>query len=185
MNHMNRRMKLTRFLSISIICVIIFCFCVFMFLANYMNKKSTDTIEKVGTIYMGSMNEQISMHYETTITMRLSMLQAIVETTDFEQQSYNELCVNLEYNANARGFSHLAFYSNDGQFEMIYGDPVELADPEPFYQSMQQQEQKVAIASEADGDGVVLLGIPCVSSMGNGQESCGDTGFLLKRLAVS
>ena len=172
MNHMNRRMKLTRFLSISIICVIILCFCVFMFLANYMNKKSTDTIEKVGTIYMGSMNEQISMHYETTITMRLSMLQAIVDTTDFEQQSYNELCVNLEYNANARGFSHLAFYSNDGQFEMIYGDPVELADPEPFYQSMQQQEQKVAIASETDGDGVVLLGIPCVSSMGNGQESC-------------
>ena len=172
MNSTKKKIKPTRFLSISIVCVIVLCFCVFMFLAYYMNKKSTTTIEDIGTLYMGSMNEQISLHYETTISMRLSMLQAIVDTTSFDGVSYEDLCDNLEFNAAARGFSCLAFYSEDGDFDMIYGKPVELADPEPFYNSINHQEPKVAIASEADGDGTILMGVPYEVKMKDGEESC-------------
>ena len=172
MNNTKKKLKPTRFLSISIISVVILCFCVFIFLAHYMNKKTTSTIENIGTIYMGGMNEQIRLHYETTIGMRLSMLQAIVDTTSFDSEDYAELSDNLEFNARARGFSCLAFYSTDGNFDMIYGKSVELVDPEPFYYSINHHEQKVAIATDQDGEGVILLGIPCVTQLEDGEQSC-------------
>ena len=46
----------------------------FMALAFFMKWKSTETIEDVGRIYMTGMNEQIRLHYETTISLRLSQV---------------------------------------------------------------------------------------------------------------
>ena len=63
--------RTTRFLTTSLVCVIFLCVLVFSSLAFHMNKESTQTINQVGTMYMSNMSQQISMHFSTTISLRL------------------------------------------------------------------------------------------------------------------
>ena len=125
----------------------------FMALAFFMKWKSTETIEDVGGIYMTGMNEQIRLHYETTITLRLSQVASIVETTPPGSMEHEELYRELAYSVNARGFAYLALYSAQGDLEMIYGEQLSVLDPEPYLNSMRRGEQKIAVAEDASGNG--------------------------------
>ena len=145
----NPKNKMTRFLLASLILISILCICIFSFLAYYMNKKSSSTISDVGTIYMSSMSEQVSMHFQTTIGLRLDQLSALTETIHPEtSDTIEELKSTLAYNANARGFNYLALYSEDGTFEMIYGEQVYATDTQSFENSIKNMEKKVAIGTE-------------------------------------
>ena len=143
----------------------------FMALAFFMKWKSTETIEDVGRIYMTGMNEQIRLHYETTISLRLSQVASIVETTPPGSMEHEELYRELAYSVNARGFAYLALYSAQGDLEMIYGEQLSVLDPEPYLNSMRRGEQKIAVAEDALGNGVVLFGVPGVYNMKDGEES--------------
>ncbi len=72
---------------------------------------------------MAGLNERIVMHFEAAIDSRLSRVEYLVqsvppeESTDFEQMKKE-----LEYGAEARGLTHLALLTEDGDFEMLMGD---------------------------------------------------------------
>ena len=82
--------KITRFLIVSLIFVIVLYVFIFSFMAVQMNKKSISTIDDVGAIYMSGMSERISMHFETTITSRLLQVEAMVNTINPQNYSDNE-----------------------------------------------------------------------------------------------
>ena len=44
--------RITRFLAVSAVGILTLCVAVFLFLAFYMNRRSTETITEVGTIYI-------------------------------------------------------------------------------------------------------------------------------------
>ena len=96
--------KTTRFLLGSLIGVALLCVCVFSFLAVRIGDQSSRTINEVGTLYMSSMSEQISMHFETTISLWLDQMAALVETVVpeeiHEDPAQRE---ELIFNAQARG----------------------------------------------------------------------------------
>ncbi|MCI8442461.1 MAG: response regulator [Provencibacterium sp.] len=163
--------KTTRFLMISLILVSVLCIIVFLFLAVYMNKQSLDTISQVGTIYMSGMSKQLSSHFETTIDLRLSQVQALVETTPPGSRNTLQLEEELAYAAKARGFEALALCSEDGQFDMLYGESLQITDPNPFLDSLNKGEAKVAVGSNAEGEVVVLLGFPAAYQMEDGTDS--------------
>ena len=125
--------KITRFLSASIITISVLCVIVFSFLAYYMNKQSTETINEVGTIYMTGMSERISIHFRTTIEMRLSQVESLVEVCPPKSHMGDEEKESLIYNAKSRDFDYLALCSLDGTFEMIKGAQVSVTNPEPFF----------------------------------------------------
>ena len=172
---MNRHVwkdKTTRFLLVSLISVAILCILVFSFLAVHMNHKSIETINEVGTFYMSSTSQQISMHFETTINLRLSQLEALVETISLERIGDGEELLNLlAYHANARGFESLALYSENGVFQEIYGGSMAVIDPEPFLTSLRADKDKVAVGLDADNNKIVLFGVSCQYPMANG-ETC-------------
>ncbi len=160
----------TRFLIISLVLVSLLCIAIFSFLAFYMNRRSADTISEVGSIYMSGMNERISMHFGTTIEFRLSHVERLVsDTPDENVTDIQRMREELAYNAEALGFDYLAFYTTDGTFEMIYGDPIEVTDPEPFLKSLNDGEKKVAVGSDVTGKKIVLMGIPAEYPMENGR----------------
>ena len=64
------RSKATRLLSVSLVAAILVCTCIFSVLAFHMSSQSTLTINEVGGFYMSSMSQQISSHFETTITLQ-------------------------------------------------------------------------------------------------------------------
>ncbi len=162
--------KITRFLIISLIFVIVLYVSIFLFMAVQMNKKSISTIDNVGAIYMSGMSERISMHFETTITSRLLQVEAIVETINPQNYSDNkQLEEMLTYTAKARDFSYLAFYFDNGSFKSIYGGDMKVTDPSPFLNSIHNREMKIAVGKGPKNEDLVLFGVPCNYIMENGE----------------
>lgn len=153
--------RIARFLLTSLIGVALLCVCVFTFFAIYMGNQSAATINQVGTLYMSSMSQQTSVHFESIIGIQMNQLRALVGTIPSDIiHSDQGLQQQLMAQAKARDFAYLGFYGNDGSFEMLYGSQLTVTDPEPFLDSLRKDQQKVAIGTNARGGKVVLLGMP-------------------------
>ncbi|NCE64911.1 response regulator [Pseudoflavonifractor sp. 524-17] len=166
-----KSMTLPRSLKISIavvICLIIF---VFSLLGVSIHNMSENTIEDIGTAYMAGMNQQVSLHFETIIELRLTMAESIAHIAAGEGAPNYGSKEEIEYGARARHFLCAALYSSDGEIEMIYGDPVALNHPEPFLESLRKGERKAASAVDSSGAGVILFGVPCNYPMSDGSDS--------------
>ncbi len=163
--------KTTRFLISSLVAVALLCVFVFSFLAFHMRTQSTRTINEVGALYMSSMSQQISKHFETTIGLRLNQLDALVEMIEADR-IHDDAAMQRELVANAQtmDFSHLAFFTKDGKFEVLYGSPLQITDPDPFMESIVEGDQKVAIGTDQAGNNVVLLGIPSKHRAADGKD---------------
>ncbi|MDE7008089.1 MAG: response regulator, partial [Lachnospiraceae bacterium] len=166
-----KNMVLPRSLKASIAVIICLNIFLFSFLGISINKMSENTIEEIGTTYMDGMNEQVSLHFETIIDLRLTMAESIAHIANGEENTGYGSKEEIEYGAKARHFLCAALYSSDGKIEMIYGDPVELNHPEPFLDSLKNGERKAASASNSSGDGVILFGVPCEYPMSDGSDS--------------
>ena len=171
---MEKNMKnkaLPRSFKISIAVIICFTIFVFSFLGMSIHHISENTIEDIGTAYMSGMNEQVSLHFETIIELRLTMAESIAHIAAGDGNSSYGSKDEIEYGARARHFLCAALYSPDGEIEMVYGDPVELIHPEPFLESLRNGERKTASAVDSSGEGVILSGVPCEYPMSGGGSS--------------
>ncbi len=166
-----KNMVLPRSLKISIAVIICLNIFVFSFLGMSINNMSENTIENIGTTYMAGMNDQVSLHFETIIDLRLTMAESIAHIAADEENSSYGSKEEIEYGARARHFLCAALYSPDGKMEMIYGDSVGLNHPEPFLDSLKNGERKAASAADSDGNGVILFGVPCEYPMSDGSTS--------------
>ncbi len=164
--------KITRFLSGGLALVCALCIGVFGALAFYLDRQSRETIGQLGNLYMASMNDRISKHFETMTEHRLTQMETLVQTVPAAYRN-DEAALRdwLVYNAQARGFNSVAFYYPDGKFEMIYGEEVTLAGPTSFQNSMLSGESRIAVGFNEEGEQVTLIGAP-VSVDLPGKESC-------------
>lgn len=162
---------LPRSLKISIVVIICLTVFVFFFLGRSIHNMSGNTIEDIGTVYMDGMNEQVSLHFETIIELRLTMAESIAHIAEEGGESSYGSKKEIEYAARARHFLCAALYSSDGKSEMIYGNSVELNHPEPFLESLRNGDCKVASATDSSGEGVILFGVPCGYPMSDGNDS--------------
>ncbi len=158
-----------RFLKISLAFVSVLCVVIFSFLAVYMSRASSSTISEIGRIYMSGMNERISMHFATTIDLRLSQVRAMIEDNPPGKTDSRILRETLAYNAKVRGFDYLAYYSRDGEFDMLCGEQVDVLDPAPFLASLNNGEQKIAVGSDQSGNKLVLMGVSAEYPMEDGE----------------
>ena len=162
--------KTMRFLWSSAIFICIMCVVIFSFLAFYMNGKSSGTMIEMGTIYMSGMSEQISIHFEKTMGLRLAQVEEMEKELP-PQEVDRKLLEELIYSGKARGFDYLAFYNKDGSFDMVYGKDVKVTDPEPFFTSLSGGEKKIAVGTDSSGEDIVLMGVPADYKLDNGEES--------------
>lgn len=153
--------KTTRFLISSLIVIVILCTVIFSFLAIHMNNQSTQTVNEVASLYMSSVCEQISMHFETTISLQLDEVESLMKTIVSDNIHENEEAQKgLTTSAKALNFAYLGFYNKDNEFDMLYGAELSVTDPQPFITSLSKGDKKVAVGEDADGQKVILLGIP-------------------------
>ena len=166
------RHKTTRFLTVSLILASIFCMIVFNIQTIWMNRMGANAIKEIGVIYMSGMSKQVAAHFETTIQLRLSQVEALVDAVSPTRARENKaLLVELAYNARSRGFEHLAFYTEDGGFHMIYGSTVHPEIPQALHKSVIGGKNKVSVGPNEYGQRVVLIGVPAAYEIGNGQKS--------------
>ncbi len=153
--------KTTRFLRGSLIGIVALCVCVFSLFSIHMSRQSSYAINEVGTLYMARMSQQTSDHFDSIISLQMGQLRSLADTIPsaaiHEDQALQE---ELIAGAKARDFDYLGFCGSDGAIRMLYGSSVTVSDPEPFLDSLEDNQQKVAIGVNAAGEKVVLLGMP-------------------------
>ena len=168
----NDTKKTTSFLLVSFFALIAICIGVLFIFANTIGEKNEDAINKIGEIYMSGMNEKTSLHFETTISQQLDQLESILRNNPPATFTYNEAMIDeLTYEGKIRDFEYLALMDGNGNIEMIYGDYIHLADPDPFVESMRNKEKKIAVGETESGKVISMLGIAATYPMESGKRS--------------
>ncbi len=174
---MQKQNKTTHFLMVSLIAISIFCIGIFSFLAIYTTKHNERTINHVGSIYMASMNDRISKHFSAMVDLRLSQLNTLIDTIPFSRsKDSKELREWLEYSAKIRGFESLAYYFDDGSYEVLFGEQVEAVDPDVFMQSMKNGEKKISVGVNSQGQRSAVIGAPFEIEMKDGKKTLAIVG---------
>jgi len=136
MGNSQKKNSTTRFLIYSFIGLLIFSIIIFILLGIYMNRKSKKAVYEIGQIYMSGMNEQMSRHFETVIKLRFDQVNGIVSVVSADNNDNESLYEELVYRARVRGFSYLALCSTEGDFQTLYGEPIQPLNPEPFVEAL-------------------------------------------------
>ena len=138
-----------------------------------MSRKSKKAVYEIGEIYMSGMNEQMSRHFETVIKLRFAQVIGIVSVVSTEINDKETLDKELIYRAQVRDFDYLALCSAEGNFETLYGQPIQPLNPGPFVEALLQGEQRVAVGVDSAENEVVLFGVDAAYPMQNGDMSTG------------
>lgn len=153
----------------SIIVGVLLSIVMFIILSIFMTKSSSSTINSASEIYMQGMGSQVAKRYETAITLKMDMVDALAKTnildnntkpTPEELEALNE---SLRVNAKARGFEYLAYYDAEGHMDMILGKEANITDPEPFRDSIRKGSKKVAVGRGVDENGATDNGLIFIS----------------------
>lgn len=164
--------KINHFLRRSMIFVCIVCIGIFSFLAMYLSNQNEKTVSELGNIYMVSMNDRISMHFQTITEHRLTQIESLTATIpDAYRSSKAELSNWMTYNFKARDFDSAAYFHKDGTMEMLYGDEVTITHFDYFLSFMQNDENRIAIGTNKEGEQVVLVGVSASFDV-PGMEDC-------------
>ncbi len=166
MNKKNRKL-----LWGSLITVVIVCIAIFILFTTYTAKRTQKTIANISRIYMEEINLQVQQKFETVTDLRLSQVEGILRKTQDQGYSYEELINELVLNSTYQNFSYLAFYTADGQLEMIYGDPVKLTDSEHFKVSLSEDGNVIEHGYTEDGKDILLIGKLAEYPMENNETS--------------
>ncbi len=159
----------TRFLTVSLILVSIFCVLIFSAQTLWTNLMASNAIRDIGVIYMSGMSRQVATHFGTTIDLRLNQVSALVDSVPPQRlEDDSVIRVSLSHSARTNGFEHLAFYTSEGEFNMIYGLHMSLEAPEPFLRSLQNGEEKVGAGRDSSGRQLILMGVPAAYPLADG-----------------
>ncbi len=156
--------KTKKFLFASLIGLVILCIIIFSWTASTMGDKSKNTINEIGTLYMSEMSKQLREKFEALINLRLSQIEGIVRRTPPEKTSYgDEMLEELALGASVRQLSYLALYTEDGEAEVIYGEPVEAPNMNELLETIADNDIKVTSALTQDGEKLLLLSAHALS----------------------
>ena len=137
-----------------------------------LSNKSEAVITELGNLYMQGISEEISMHFGTTIDFMLKQLETITKNDYVSKPEYKgKLNETLEYEGKVRDFECMALLSDNGDIEMIFGEQIRLADPDPFMKSMRAGEKKVAIGKNTSDEDIIIVGVHAPYPTKNGMTS--------------
>ena len=179
------RRKTTYFLAASFILASVFCMIVFNVQTMWMNRMGADAIKDIGVIYMSGMSRQVAAHFGTTIELRLAQVGALADAiSQARKRELDALKLELAYYARSRGFEYLAFYTDEGEFQIIYGPAVELEEPRTLQRSVRGGKNNVSAGRDEHGRRIVLIGVPAAYEIGDGRKSAALVAGLPASYAV-
>lgn len=174
--------KPTRFLVISLVLVLTVCTGVFVSQAVHMNRESEAIMFGIGEMYMSGTSEQATQHFGTIIEAKLDQVRALGE--DIHLSSGEEARTLLSQHARNRGFDNIGFYLSDGTIDMVYGSRIVMPDFPAYVRSVENGERKIGLGSDAEGNRIILFGVPISYQAGVGRQAIAlVAGFSLDHAA--
>lgn len=160
----------THFLIGSFAMLLVISIGAFICLGYYISRVSEESINKVGNMYMAGIKEHIVAHFRTLIDLKFEQVEAVVRVVPADMDSMEKIHEELIYRTSVRNFNYVALCSEEGTVEMLDGEQIEFADPEPFFESLKKGEKKVAVGSDANGNEIVIFGVDAQYPMKCGEK---------------
>lgn len=161
MKKARKRSETLRFLMISMLCLIVLCVAVFIWITTVMLKESNETITEVVNIYMGEMTTQQQNHFETLVEGRLSQVRTILQTIPPEsvEELDEQTIQRLAEEAHIRKYVYLALYNTDGEEYLLSGESVTLLERDNFLNTLNSDGEIISVGETADGQRLLLYGL--------------------------
>lgn len=164
--------KIKHFLTGGLVCVCIVCIVAFAALALYLNRQSNQAVTQLGNIYMANINDRISKHFGAISDQCLIPMKTFAENIPPSCENNKEAYYQwMTYYGNSRDYASVSWCDADGNFETIYGEPLQFSGPSTFLETMKNGESRVAVGYNNAGEQVVLMCAP-VSLDIPGMEDC-------------
>jgi len=145
------------------------CIACFAWLGLFMGARSQEAISEIGMIYMSEVSKQLQEKFDAIIDLRMSQIEGIVRRTPPETVVYGkEMTEDLALSASIREFEYLGLYTAEGECEVVYGGPVEVADERRL---KSDKKREVISGLDESGERLLLLGISAQYPMGGGKTS--------------
>lgn len=172
-NQQNNKKKndMTHFLFGSFVVLLLISVGAFMYLGLYMSKRSEESIDKVGNVYIMGIKDHTVAHFRTLIDLKFEQVEAIVQAVPADMEDVEEIHRELSYRASIRNFDYLALCSKDGEIETLDGVKFHVTDPDPFFESLRNGEKKVAVGRDINENEIVIFGINVHYPMRSGETS--------------
>lgn len=150
--------KTKRFLVTSLSCMLILLVTVFAWVISSMSRKSEGAISDIGMIYMSEMSTQLKQKFNAVTGLWLSQLEGLVRRTPSEASHHGaRMLEELALSASVRSFEFLGLYSQDGECETVYGEPIVIIDEKEFQEALASPDKKVSSAYSQSGKKLLLL----------------------------
>ncbi len=147
---------------------------VFIVLIFFLAEKTNQSIEEVSEIYMSEMGVQIQQKFDAIISLRMEQVEGLISGTQPETDEYTEeMLDDLREKGELRKFVYLGFYTQEGNLETVYGEPVTIADEEYFEESLHKNGKVVTRGTDREENGVLLLGRQAAYPLEDGSSSFG------------
>ncbi len=161
-----------KFLLTSMICLILLCVLIFLWLGASMNGKSEEAINEIGKIYMSEMSTQLQQKFDAITALQISQVEGVIKRTPPESVVYgDEMMEELSLSASVREFDYMGLYTTSGEHEDIYGKPITFLDEEEFEDIMENQGKKISSGFDINGEKLMLLVIDARYPMKDGRVS--------------
>lgn len=162
-----KRIILTGFAVLIVVSIIVFSLS-----SLVIAQKSNDAISQVGEVYTHAMAEQLQQTFDAIISMQVFQLQGIVERTPPDSvTSKEEMFSELTESGRVRNFSYLALYTEEGEREIIYGEPLEYFSESTFYTVLKNSRQRVFSGYDSNDERMLCLLVDAQYPMENGKTS--------------
>ncbi len=169
-----KNMKINKFLVLSCVCLIIVCAVVFLAVSVFMEHRTTESLEGVNKVYMSEMNVQLRQKFSSIVGLRLTQVEGVLKRTQPEQQEHGDkLIEELTLSGEVRNFIYMAFLTEDGRLEKIYGDDIDVVDgkEEEIKASLIRDGNILEQGVNKDGEKILLFGKAAAYPMSDGRKS--------------
>ena len=181
------RDKTKKMLISSFAILITLSVCMILIQALFMSYKSKETISEMGELYMSETNRQLQQKFETITNLWLQEGEGIIERTPPEKAVYGDEMKNeLALGALVRNVSSLELYTEDGEYEVIYGNHVTSEHRLGIKRLLIEQGSWISGGVDEDGNKMFLLALEVAYPMAGGKSSSIMTlSFPIETLAES
>ena len=153
-------------------CLVLLCVLIFLWLSSIMTGKSEEAINDVGKIYMSEMSTQLQQKFDAITASWVSQVEGIAKRTPPQEQVYGQAMLDdLALGASVRKFEYLGLYTEDGEYEDVYGTPVTFLDEQEFHMAIGEEDKKITSGFNANDEKLLFFVIDAQYPMKGGKVS--------------
>lgn len=163
--------KVTRFLVVRFVLMVLVCVVIFFALMQYVSMKTGNAVNEITNIYISEINEQIKQKFSAISQLRINQVAAVIqrtakgENTDLESERED-----IRLSAEVRGFEWLGLYVGENRFVSIYGDDIEIPD-DSLRVSLDDNGEVITYGYTKEGEKLFVFGTKVDYVLENGEKS--------------